>query len=41
MNGLIKSVLAVTVTGVVALGSTGALANDKNWTPPSHKIYGQ
>jgi hypothetical protein len=41
MNGLTKSALAAAITGVVALGSTGALANDKNWTPPSHKIYGQ
>jgi len=41
MNQLIKSALAVAIGGVVALGSTGALAADKNWTPPAHKIYGQ
>ena len=41
MNKLFKSALAVAITGVVALGTAGAWAGDKNWTPPTHKIYGQ
>jgi len=41
MNRLINSALAVALAGFVALGSAGAQAADKNWTPPAHKIYGQ
>ena len=41
MNKLFKSALAVAITGVVAFGSAGARAADKNWTPPPHKMYGQ
>jgi hypothetical protein len=43
MNTLVKSCLAATVTGLVALGSTGTWAADaaKNWSPPAQKIYGQ
>jgi hypothetical protein len=43
MNKLVKSALAVAITGFVAFGSAGAWAADaaKNWTPPAYKIYGQ
>ena len=41
MNKLFKSALAIAITGLVAFGSAGAQAADKNWTPPAHKIYGQ
>lgn len=38
MNKFLKSALAVAITGGVAFG---AMAADKNWTAPAHKIYGQ
>jgi hypothetical protein len=38
---LFKTALAAAAAGIAVLGSAGALAADKNWTPPSHKIYGQ
>jgi hypothetical protein len=41
MNKLIRSTLAVAITAVVAFGPAGAQAADKNWTPPTHRIYGQ
>lgn len=41
MSKLIKLALATAITSVVAFGSTASWAADKNWTPPSHKIYGQ
>src|SRR5204863_8013559 len=41
MKRLFESALAVAITGVVAFGSAGSWAADKNWTPPSHKIHGQ
>ena len=44
MNPLFKSALAVAAASFLALGSASSWAADapaKNWTPPSHKIYGQ
>jgi hypothetical protein len=44
MNKTFKTALAATICGFVAFGSASSWAADapaKNWTPPSHKIYGQ
>ncbi len=41
MSKLFKFALATVFTGVAAFGTAAAWAADKNWTPPSHKIYGQ
>lgn len=40
MNKFFKLALATALTGMAALSSAPSWA-DKNWTPPSHKIYGQ
>jgi hypothetical protein len=43
MNKLVNSAIAVAITGFATFGGAAAWAADaaKNWTPPSHKIYGQ
>ena len=41
MSKLIKLALATAFTGITVLHGASAWAADKNWTAPSHKIYGQ
>lgn len=41
MNKRFKSALAATLVSVAVFGSASALAAEKNWTPPAHKILGQ
>ena len=41
MSKLFKLALATAITGITVLHGVTAWAGDKNWTPPSHKIYGQ
>ena len=41
MSKLVKLTLAAAFAGAAAFGSASTWAADKNWTPPTNKIYGQ